>query len=128
MKIARQWQVRDHFEVVERLTGAGREASAKSLLGAVLSGADSAGRSAAAAPVCGGGDPDWAKRYVGLPVWAFHGDGVPSVLEVVARVKIASRIERTAETELVDRDQAHDDRNVFQASPDELPVIDIHSV
>jgi hypothetical protein len=24
--------------------------------------------------------------------------------------------------------QAHDDRNVFQASPDELPVIDIHSL
>jgi hypothetical protein len=24
--------------------------------------------------------------------------------------------------------QAHDDRDVFQASPDELPVIDIHSV
>ena len=24
--------------------------------------------------------------------------------------------------------QAHDDRDVFQAAPDELPVIDIHSV
>ena len=24
--------------------------------------------------------------------------------------------------------QAHNDRNVFQASPDELPVIDIHSL
>ena len=24
--------------------------------------------------------------------------------------------------------QAHDDRNVFQASPDELPAIDIHSL
>jgi hypothetical protein len=24
--------------------------------------------------------------------------------------------------------QAHDDRDVFQASPDELPVIDIHSL
>jgi hypothetical protein len=24
--------------------------------------------------------------------------------------------------------QAHDDRGVFQASPDELPVIDIHSL
>ena len=31
-------------------------------------------RFAAAAPICGGGDPAWAKRYVGLPVWAFHGD------------------------------------------------------
>jgi len=31
-------------------------------------------RFAAAAPICGGGDPDWGKRYVDLPVWAFHGD------------------------------------------------------
>jgi predicted peptidase len=31
-------------------------------------------RFAAAAPICGGGDPAWANRYVGLPVWAFHGD------------------------------------------------------
>jgi len=30
-------------------------------------------RFAAAAPVCGGGDPEWAERYVGLPIWAFHG-------------------------------------------------------
>ena len=30
-------------------------------------------RFAAAAPICGGGDPAWAKRYVGLPLWAFHG-------------------------------------------------------
>lgn len=31
-------------------------------------------RFAAAAPICGGGDPQWAARYVGLPLWAFHGD------------------------------------------------------
>jgi predicted peptidase len=31
-------------------------------------------RFAAAAPICGGGDPAWAKRYLGLPLWAFHGD------------------------------------------------------
>lgn len=30
-------------------------------------------RFAAVAPICGGGDPGWAARYVGLPVWAFHG-------------------------------------------------------
>lgn len=28
---------------------------------------------AAAAPICGGGDPTWAERYVGLPLWVFHG-------------------------------------------------------
>ncbi len=30
-------------------------------------------RFAAAAPICGGGDPEWAKRYLDLPLWAFHG-------------------------------------------------------
>lgn len=30
-------------------------------------------RFAAAAPICGGGDPAWAKRYVDLPLWVFHG-------------------------------------------------------
>jgi predicted peptidase len=29
---------------------------------------------AAAAPVCGGGDPAFAKRIAKLPIWAFHGD------------------------------------------------------
>lgn len=28
---------------------------------------------AAAAPICGGGDPSWAERYVGLPLRVFHG-------------------------------------------------------
>jgi len=27
-----------------------------------------------------------------------------------------------------ERVQVHDDRDIFQASPDELPVIDIHSL
>ena len=30
-------------------------------------------RFAAAAPVCGGGDPAWAKNYVNIPIWIFHG-------------------------------------------------------
>ncbi len=29
---------------------------------------------AAAAPVCGGGDPAFANRIAKLPIWAFHGD------------------------------------------------------
>jgi predicted peptidase len=28
---------------------------------------------AAAVPICGGGDPTWAKRYDGMPIWTFHG-------------------------------------------------------
>lgn len=51
-------------------------------------------RFAAAAPVCGGGDPAWAKRYVGLPLWVFHGGDDPIVSvnrsrEMVAAVKAA---------------------------------------
>src|SRR4051794_9817819 len=30
-------------------------------------------RFAAIAPICGGGDPTWAERLMGLPIWAFHG-------------------------------------------------------
>jgi predicted peptidase len=30
-------------------------------------------RFAAIAPICGGGDPAWADRLKGLPIWAFHG-------------------------------------------------------
>lgn len=33
----------------------------------------------AAAPICGGGDPMWADRYVGFPLWAFHGDADTAV-------------------------------------------------
>ena len=31
-------------------------------------------RFAAAAPICGGGDPAWAKAISPVPVWAFHGE------------------------------------------------------
>jgi predicted peptidase len=29
---------------------------------------------AAVAPICGGGDPDTAKKLTGIPIWAFHGE------------------------------------------------------
>lgn len=31
-------------------------------------------RFAAAAPICGGGNPEWGKAIGDLPIWAFHGD------------------------------------------------------
>jgi predicted peptidase len=37
-------------------------------------------RFAAIAPICGGGDPGWTRRFTHLPTWAFHGakdKGVP---------------------------------------------------
>jgi predicted peptidase len=51
-------------------------------------------RFAAAAPICGGGDPTWAKRYLGLPLWAFHGDDDRAVpvgrsREMIAAIRAA---------------------------------------
>jgi predicted peptidase len=37
-------------------------------------------RFAAIAPICGGGEPSWAKKFASVPTWAFHGaldEGVP---------------------------------------------------
>ncbi len=66
-------------------------------------------RFAAAAPVCGGGDPDWAKRYVGLPLWAFHGedDRVVSVgrsREMIQAIKSAGGEPRYTEYPAVGHD------------------------
>ena len=41
--------------------------------GAWFAAASKPRRFAAMVEVCGGGDPTWATRYAGLPVWAFHG-------------------------------------------------------
>jgi predicted peptidase len=48
----------------------------------------------AAAPICGGGDPSWAKRFVDYPLWVFHGDQDQAVpversREMVAAIKEA---------------------------------------
>lgn len=34
---------------------------------------------AAMIAVCGGGDPSWADRYAGIPVWVFHGSADTAV-------------------------------------------------
>lgn len=56
----------------------------------------------AAAPVCGGGDPALAKRYVDLPLWVFHG-GADEVVpaersrEMVEAIKAAGGMPRYTE-------------------------------
>ena len=36
-------------------------------------------RFAAIVPICGGGDPQWAKRIAHVPAWVFHGAKDPAV-------------------------------------------------
>ena len=36
-------------------------------------------RFAAIVPICGGGDPYWAKRFAHIPAWVFHGAKDPAV-------------------------------------------------
>ena len=45
---------------------------------------------AAAAPICGGGDPSWAARYAGMPIWAFHGAQDKAVPVVRSREMISA--------------------------------------
>ena len=42
-------------------------------MGSWYAAAQTPKRFAALLEVCGGGDPSWADRYAGIPVWAFHG-------------------------------------------------------
>ena len=66
-------------------------------------------RFAAAAPICGGGDPEWAKRYVGLPTWAFHGADDKAVpvdrsREMIEAIKAAGGEPKYTEYPLVGHD------------------------
>lgn len=50
-------------------------------------------RFAAAVPVCGGGDPEMAKRFSSVPLWAFHGDADP-VVPVRTTVEMTTALEK----------------------------------
>ncbi|MEO0529355.1 MAG: prolyl oligopeptidase family serine peptidase [Planctomycetota bacterium] len=45
---------------------------------------------AAAAPICGGGNPAWGERLTGMPLWAFHGDADTAVPVERSREMIAA--------------------------------------
>ena len=47
-------------------------------------------RFAAAVPICGGGDPAFAKQLVHVPVWAFHGELDTAVKPLRSRDMIAA--------------------------------------
>jgi predicted peptidase len=56
---------------------------------------------AAAAPICGGGDPSMVDRFATLPIWCFHGaqDPVVKVIRsqemVAALKKVGSKVKYT---------------------------------
>jgi len=43
---------------------------------------------AAAIPVCGGGDPGWAAKIKGLPIWVFHGAKDTTVSPDCSRIMV----------------------------------------
>jgi predicted peptidase len=45
---------------------------------------------AAMAPVCGGGDPEWAEKTKHIPCWCFHGDKDPAVKVEQSRRMVAA--------------------------------------
>ncbi len=45
---------------------------------------------AAAAPICGGGNPAWGERLSKLPLWAFHGDADDAVPADRSREMVAA--------------------------------------
>lgn len=45
---------------------------------------------AAAAPICGGGNPAWGERLKSLPLWCFHGDADGAVPVVRSREMISA--------------------------------------
>lgn len=51
---------------------------------------------AAVAPICGGGDPDVADAYKGLPIWAWHDEGDPVVPVSLSRKMVKAAEEAGA--------------------------------
>ncbi|MFZ4548052.1 MAG: prolyl oligopeptidase family serine peptidase [Bacteroidales bacterium] len=77
---------------------------------------------AAIAPVCGGGDIQFAKKFTDLPVWAFHGEADPVVpvkrtIEMVEAVNASGGSARMTIYPAVGHDswiQAYNDAKLFE--------------
>jgi predicted esterase len=59
--------------------------------------AESAGRFAAAAPICGGGDPSECERFSQVPVWVFHG-AKDSTVPLVRSEEMVKALEKLGAT------------------------------
>ncbi len=57
-------------------------------------------RFAAIAPICGGGEPYWARRFSRLPTWVFHGAKDQSVPHERSQEMIDAMIEKGGEPKL----------------------------
>ncbi|MBC7891897.1 MAG: dienelactone hydrolase family protein [Sphingobacteriaceae bacterium] len=78
---------------------------------------------AAATPICGGGDPDLAKKYAKrLPLWVFHGDADPVVEVKYSREMVAKLKELRANVQYTEYPGVgHDSWNNALAEPKLLP-------
>ncbi|MFN7876549.1 MAG: dienelactone hydrolase family protein [Pirellula sp.] len=74
---------------------------------------------AAAAPICGGGDPSTVNRFAGLPIWCFHG-AKDSVVKVSRSREMVEAIKKTGAqiryTEYPDAE--HDSWTTTYANPE----------
>lgn len=86
------------------------------------------GRFAAAAPVCGGGDPAMADRLINTPIWAFHGDADTVVSVELSRVMVQAVRDAGGEPKYTEYPGVgHGSWTPAFAEPDLLPWITKHS-
>jgi len=87
------------------------------------------GRFAAAAPICGGGDPEQAGVIKDTPIWAFHGDADPVVSVDLSRVMIQTIREAGGEPKYTEYPGVgHNSWTPAFAEPDLLPWITSNSL
>ncbi|MDR0521283.1 MAG: prolyl oligopeptidase family serine peptidase [Planctomycetaceae bacterium] len=57
-------------------------------------------RFAAAVPICGGANPEWAKKLTNVPIWAFHG-GNDNVVNKRFQTKMVEEIRAAGGTKII---------------------------
>jgi predicted peptidase len=76
-------------------------------------------RFAAIAPICGGGEPYWARSFAKLPTWAFHGAKDTGVLVERSQTMIDAMIARGGSPKLtIYPDAGHDSWTETYSNPE----------
>jgi len=75
-------------------------------------------RFAAIVPICGGGEPHWAKRFAHVAVWAFHGGRDPLIPPERSRAMVDALIKHGGDAKLTIYPEAeHDSWTATYANP-----------